>query len=1038
MYYSAIGLLAILVLLIVNWDVLRDSHIYEKPVWRVYRRLLAAILFYCCTDVVWGLMEIMKLSTALFAVTTVHFIAMSICISFWAEFTVVSLNDKSGFGGFIRHVSRGVAGAIIFTTICNIFIPVFFTVDSKSVYTALPARYVMLVVQIVLLILISIRALSLMFHAKKQSQYRIMAAFGFIMASGLFIQLWFPYLPLYSIAYMLGTCLLHTFVVNDIKEQFRKETGESAKIKEIRDTFRSLLDNMPGMAFSKVAGTGEYIACNQEFVRYANKRDPVEVIGFTDAQIFDAQTAAHFQETDRLALSLSNPLIYTEDVNDASGKQRHYQTTKIKYTDSNGHLCILGICQDITDLVVVQHEHAMTKEAYEKAVDTGSMYTNIALTLARDYTELFYVNTDTEEFTEYGRDDEGKLVEQRKGYHFFSDCKAELCESVYPEDQEDFLDSINRKNLMRALSVKETVITSFRRLVDDEPVYVSMKVSRMEGDEQYIIVGFVDVDEEVREAIDRNEESSDAQVSVEESNKARNSFLSNLSREIRTPINAIIGLDSLALRSETLDEPTKDYLVKIGDSAQQLLSLVNDVINISLIESGRGVLNNVEFSFATLLDQVNSQVMPKCTEKGIYYGCTFINRTNDSYIGDYLKLREVLLNILSNAVKYTDRSGHITMTVEKISEYKDMDTIRFCIEDTGAGMDEETVTQIFDSDLFDHKGHGSDFGIRGLGMTITKKFIEKMNGIITVESEKDVGTAFTIIVPLRKSDKSEVDNSGELDVKALYVLIVDGNSIEAEHAHMVLEEAGIRAETCTSGHEALTKLEVQHARKQPYNIVLMNWNMPGMHGREVATEVKEKYADETIVAVMTAYHWDDIRDEALQAGIEHYLEKPLYSANIIENLEQIARRSKMAIFKEKNRARLSGRRILLAEDVDINAEIMINMLELENIKVDRAENGKVAVELFERSTDGIYSAILMDVRMPVMDGLEAARVIREMERPDARRIPIIALTANSFDEDVQLSLQAGMNAHLSKPVDVDTLIRILGEMIFESEAKLTL
>ena len=253
---------------------------------------------------------------------------------------------------------------------------------------------------------------------------------------------------------------------------------------------------------------------------------------------------------------------------------------------------------------------------------------------------------------------------------------------------------------------------------------------------------------------------------------------------------------------------------------------------------------------------------------------------------------------------------------------------------------------------------------------------------------------------------------------------------------MVLEDAGIRAETCSSGAEALRKMEVQHARKQPYNIVLMDWNMPGMNGMETSIEILKLYDKESIVVAMTAYSWEDIREQARAVGVEDCIEKPLYAASIIENLERIAHRSNMAIFIENKKARLECRRILLAEDVQINAEIMMDMLEMENIKVDHAENGKLAVELFEKSTSGIYSAILMDVRMPQMDGLEAARTIRAMDREDAKRIPIIALTANAFDEDVQLSLQAGMNAHLNKPVEADHLIRILGELIYEAEQKL--
>ncbi len=1039
MYYSAIGLLAIIVLLIVNWDVLRRSGIYDdKHVWMVYRRLLIAILVYYCTDVSWGLLEQKKLSAALFADTTLHFIAMSVCIAFWAEFTVAYLDEKSVFGEFLTHLARGVAGAIMFTTVFNIFIPVLFTVDSSCVYTALPARYVILVVQILLLALISLRSVALIFRTKKRSQYRILTAFGVIMIACLFMQLWFPYLPFYSIGYMLGTCLLHSFVVNDIKEEYRKETKESAKIKELKDRFSSLIDNLPGMAFTKDAQTGVYLACNRAFAEFAHKDSPEDVLGLTDVQIFDSETAAHLAEDDRTALSLGKPYVFYEDIHDADGNIKQLQTTKLKYTDTEGRLCVLGMCRDITELVSIQHEQAKTREAYEKAVDTGLVYSHIAQTLALDYTQLFYVNADSEEFTEYRKDDAGSFTEYRKGWHFFSDCKAELSESVYPEDEDEFLDAINRKNLMRELSTKGTFITSFRRVIDDDPYYVSMKVSRMVDDEQYIIIGFVDVDEEMREAIARNEALNDALVSVEEANKSRISFLSGMSHDIRTPINSIIVMDSLAVRNKLLDETSRDYFVKIGDNAQQLLSLVNDIHTIGMIESGKELLNNVEFSFASMLEQVNSQVMTMCTAKGIRYGCTVVNRTDDFYIGDSVKIREVLLKILVNSVNFTDSSGNINMSVEKISEYKEMDTIRFCITDTGIGIEEDCLETVFESDLFDSAGSSSKTARGETGLAIAKKIVERMNGIITAESDKDDGTSFTVILPLRKCDGSTLTGGGEIDIQALNILVVDDDPIEAEHARVVLEEAGIRTEICSGGQEALHMMENRRAVKQPYNIVLLDWDIQGMSGKEASSEMMKQFPNESIIAAMTSYNWDEIRDEALQTGVEYYIEKPLSPLNIIENLEQIARRSKMAVFKDKKKARLNGRRVLLAEDDKISAEILTNILELENIKVDHVGNGKEAVELFERSTDGIYSAVLMDIRMPLMDGLEAAKLIRSMDRPDAKRIPIIALTANTFDEDVKLSFQAGMNAHLRKPVETNTLIRVLGELIYEAEENLTI
>lgn len=1041
MYYSAIGVLAMLVLLIVNWDVLHKSQVYDKPAWIVYRRFLFAVLAYYVTDVLWGFLEYKKLSTALFVDTTVYFMAMAVGLSFWAEYTVAYLNEKSKFGRVLVYSGRIAAAVIICLNIANILTPVLFEVDSKSVYKALPLRYAVLVFQILFLLAISFHALTSMFNtgfrSEKNKRFRILASFGLIMALCLFVQLWFPYLPLYSIAYMLGTCLLHSFVANDEKEDFKRERQEAEKVKELKDRLYAVLENMPGMTFTKDAQTGKYLACNQAFADYAHKDSPESVIGLTDAQIFDAQTAAHFAEDDRIALSLSKPYIFYEDVLDANGNPRQLQTTKIKYKDVMGRACVLGMCQDVTDLVSVQHEQAMTKEAYESAVNTGLMYNHIAQTLARDYTEMFYVNTDTEEFTEYRKGEEsGALEEVRRGWHFFSDCKAELSESVCPNDKESFLAAMNRKRLMKALAHKDTFVMTYRRLVRGKPVYVSMKISRMENDEQFIIIGFMDVDAEMREAMAQNEALSDALSSAEAANRSKTTFLTGMSHEIRTPINAIIGLDTLALKNKALDGSTRDYLEKIGDSAHHLLTIINNVLDMSRIESGREFLHKSEFSLGTVLEQINSQFAAQCADKGIGYECRVNGELDDHYIGDDVKLKEVLVNILTNALRTTEESGSITLTAEKTAEYDNQAVLKFCIKDTGVGIDKENIPKIFDEFSQDDGAGRSKFGSSGLGLAISKKIVELMNGSIEVESEKGVGTVFTVIVTLHKGNKKENGHVGELDPHSLFILVVDDNPIEAQHAQMVLEDAGIRAETCSSGAEALRKMEVQHARKQPYNIVLMDWNMPGMNGMETSIEILKLYDKQSIVVAMTAYSWEDIREEAHAVGVENYIEKPLYAASIIENLERIAHRSNMAIFLENKKARLEGRRILLAEDVQINAEIMMDMLEMENIKVDHAENGKLAVELFEKSTSGIYSAILMDVRMPQMDGLEAAKTIRAMDREDAKRIPIIALTANAFDEDVQLSLQAGMNAHLNKPVEADHLIRILGELIYEAEQKL--
>ena len=423
MYYSIIGILAIMVLFMVNRDILANRQIAQKrPVWKMYRRFLLTVLAYYVTDVLWGILEYFKLAALLFADTTVYFIAMSAGILYWAAYTVAYLEDRSAFGRVLMIIGNIIAAAITALTIVNIFTPVLFTVNAAAVYTALPARYVMLGCQILLLLAISFFALGSMYRLPKKDvkrrRYLILSAFGMIMALFLFIQLFFPYLPLYTIAYLLSTTMLHTFVANEEQEEYRLGQEETKKVTDLKNTIFSLLNNIPGLAFTKDADTGVYHASNQAYADYAHKETPEGVTGLTDAEIFDPETAVHFVKDDRIALSLSKPYIFFEDVPDAAGNQRQLQTTKLRYTDTNGRACLLGLCQDVTDLVRVQHENAMTQEAYESAVSSGLMYTHIAQTLARDYSDMYHVNTDTEEYIEYCRDEQGRgLSEKRRGWH---------------------------------------------------------------------------------------------------------------------------------------------------------------------------------------------------------------------------------------------------------------------------------------------------------------------------------------------------------------------------------------------------------------------------------------------------------------------------------------------------------------------------------------------------------------------------------------------------------------------------------------------
>ncbi len=542
-----------------------------------------------------------------------------------------------------------------------------------------------------------------------------------------------------------------------------------------------------------------------------------------------------------------------------------------------------------------------------------------------------------------------------------------------------------------------------------------------------------DVTDVLQREHERNAILADALKNAEHANAAKTTFLSNMSHEIRTPMNAIIGLNSIALKDPTLSLQTRENLVKIGQSARHLLGIINDILDMSRIESGRMTLRKEEFSFTHMLDQINTLIQSQCDSKGLHYSCQIGRDIDEWYFGDVMKLKQVLINILSNAIKFTENSGSITFKIEKTAEFDGRSTFRFTVKDTGIGMDEAFLPKIFDTFSQENYSTGNSFGSTGLGMSITKSIVELMNGYISVRSQKGVGTEFIVTITLKNSENERKDSL--ISAGSLKVLVVDDNPDALEHAKSVLDEVGIAADTCCSGEEALQTINIHHAKHDPYNLILLDRKMPVMDGFEVTREIRSRFGYDCTIIILTAYSWDDVVDEALTTGVDGFLPKPLYKNNVLGEFSYIINRRSNKARQENHKASLKGKRVLIAEDMLINAAILTELLTGKEIKVEHAENGKEALEMFAGHPEFYYDAVLMDVRMPVMDGLQAAHAIRDLVRHDSAVVPIIALTANAFDEDVQLSLQVGMNAHLSKPVEPESLFETMSELIYEYELR---
>ena len=688
----------------------------------------------------------------------------------------------------------------------------------------------------------------------------------------------------------------------------------------------------------------------------------------------------------------------------------------------------------ISDITEKKEQQESDRKKLSRELD------NMITAMASDYRSVYHVDLDADDAVCY-RADAADPERDAEGAHFpFCAHFADYCASHVDEKYQDgFLRFIDPGSIRQALATENIIAYRYLARRNGVEYYEMIRMAgvRHPADRADHIVhavglGFTVIDSEMRSNLEQQNALADALAAAEEANRAKTVFLSNMSHEIRTPMNAIIGLNSLALRNENLPAETREYLEKIGGSARHLLGLINDILDMSRIESGRIVLRREEFSFRSMLEQINTMVMSQCAEKGLKYECQVLGGVSDYYIGDDMKLKQVLINILSNAIKFTDAPGSVSLTVERTGTFQDQSTIRFVVRDTGIGMDSSFLPRVFDSFTQEDSTRSSKYGSTGLGMAITKSIVELMNGSISVESRKGEGSAFTVIIPLRNS-AHQGPATHYIKPEDMHVLIVDDEEIAAEHARMVLDEVGIQADTSLSGEDALHMLEVRHAKHTPYNLVLLDWKMPEMDGLEVARRIRSRFDNETTVIILTSFNWDEIMDEALHIGVDSFLAKPLFASNVVDEFERLARKNNMSLFKERKRADLKGRHILLAEDILINAEIMKELLSMKDALIDHAENGRIALEMFTGSEPGYYAAVLMDIRMPEMDGLEAARAIRALDRPDAARIPIIAMTANAFDEDVQRSLQVGMNAHLSKPVEPEHLYQTLEELIFDAD-----
>ena len=522
-------------------------------------------------------------------------------------------------------------------------------------------------------------------------------------------------------------------------------------------------------------------------------------------------------------------------------------------------------------------------------------------------------------------------------------------------------------------------------------------------------------------------ELNEAKLEADHANKAKSEFLSNMSHDIRTPMNGIVGMTAIAVNNIDDKERVRDCLRKITLSSKHLLGLINDVLDMSKIESGKLTLNMDIVSLRDAMESIVNIVQPQVKAKKQHFDIFIKKIQTENIYCDSVRLNQVLINLLSNAIKYTPEKGRINIYLSQEESPLGSQYVRchFRVKDNGIGMSEEFQKTIFDTFTREKVTQVDKTEGAGLGMAITKCIVDAMKGTIELHSKSGEGSEFHITLDLERA-KQRIE---DIVLPSWNTLVVDNNEDLCHSAAAALKEIGINAEYALSGKEAVEMVKKRHDAQDDYQLVLIDWKMPEMDGLETAREIRKRLGAEVPILIISAYDWSDIKDEAMEAGANGFISKPLFKSNLYLGLSKfIEDEGTVSALKEEEEKDFTGRKILLAEDNDLNWEIANEILSTAGFKLEHAENGKICVEKFEASEEGTYDVILMDIRMPVMNGYDAAKTIRGLDRADAH-LPIIAMTADAFSEDIQHSLDCGMNAHISKPIDVKKLMDELAKYL---------
>lgn len=550
-----------------------------------------------------------------------------------------------------------------------------------------------------------------------------------------------------------------------------------------------------------------------------------------------------------------------------------------------------------------------------------------------------------------------------------------------------------------------------------------------DGNPKHVLVLFKDITKQKEKDMEYQRKLKEAYQLAERANQAKTTFLNNMSHDIRTPMNAIIGFTSLAATHINEKERLKDYLSKIMTSSNHLLSLINDVLDMSRIESGKVKIEESPCSIPVVMHDLRNILQTDIKAKRLDFFIDTVDVVDENVICDKLRLNQILLNCMSNAMKYTKTGGTVGLRIiQKGHSAEGFADYDFVVKDNGIGMSKEFAEHIFEPFTREETSTVSRIPGTGLGMAITKNIVDMMGGTIKVKSELGVGSEFTI--SLRFKTTQQNGKRGVIkELNGFRALVADDSMDSCASVEKMLRTIGLRPEWTTSGKEAIFRARYAAQENDPFQVYIIDWLMPDMNGIEVVRRIRMEIGDEVPIIILTAYDWADIEQEAREAGVTAFCAKPLFVSELYDVLQNASRPVKTKDKTILEVEAFKGKEILLVEDVELNREIAETILTEAGFHVNSVEDGKQAVDYMESEKGDMIDLILMDVMMPVMDGYEATQKIRQLEDKTKADIPIIAMTANAFEEDAKAAIEAGMNAHMAKPIRIESLYEIIEQYL---------